>query len=202
MTYKISLAKAHIIEKRLREAEVNIQLDFAKRRARIEPEMNKTAEDILDQFEDDRTKRIGESARILMLIRAQTAVRTAIGEANYKSGVFSKIKELEGLQKEINFLESFSHISTTIDEVAVKASKLAQAAAQAENFSEGFNLLSRSPFDSDVLLRQDHLDAQEEIKRIRKAINRLNDDISTLNHTNFIEISLNPEIAELVGLEG
>jgi uncharacterized protein YdcH (DUF465 family) len=187
----ITLRKANVIQNNIQEALKSITLDLVIDLNEFQDPASeiKKANDLLFEKDNRRQK----------LLLALYNIRGLVGTANATSGIDLDLAKAAFIDRRIAQLEEFAK-SKPLGDLKVILGKLDKIRNRKEDASSSYFSQNSNVVQTSVISKEQIVQAEQEIKNLKKQKQKLNDDILELNIKT--EIPLSDDVVATLQAEG
>ena len=192
---QLNLRQAHELQTRINstvkelqdEMELNVDLFYEGEPAGVLSNMtNKAFADL-------------ETIQKLLMIKAE--LRTKVAEKNAQVGIDQRLSQIACLQRMIEAYERVMGRGMRQDLFAVKERLASRREAHKANPDNGDRYSCSDSFNVDVFDKKDHAEMKSRIKRFRKEIREMNEQVLVLNVNTYVTIEEGAQVALLGDLD-
>ena len=189
---QLNLRQAHELQTRINstvkelqdEMELNVDLFYEGEPAGVLSNMtNKAFADL-------------ETIQKLLVLKAQ--IRGKVAKKNAQAGIDERLSQIACLQRMIEVYERAMGRGMRQDLYAVKERLASRREAHKANPDNGDRYSCSDSFNVDVFDKKDHAEMKSRIKRFRKEIREMNEQVLVLNVNTYVTIEEGPQVA-LIG---
>ena len=192
---QLNLRQAHELQTRINstvkelqdEMELNVDLFYEGEPAGVLSNMtNKAFADL-------------ETIQKLLMIKAE--LRTKVAKKNAQAGIDERLSQIASLQRMIEAYERVMGRGMRQDLFAVKERLESRREAHKANPDNGDRYSCSDSFNVDVFDKKDHAEMKSRIKRFRKEIREMNEQVLVLNVNTYVTIEEGAQVALLGDLD-
>ena len=189
---QLNLRQAHELQTRINstvkelqdEMELNVDLFYEAEPAGVLSNMtNKAFADL-------------ETIQKLLVLKAQ--IRAKVAKKNAQAGIDERLSQIACLQRMIEVYERAMGRGMRQDLYAIKERLASRREAHKANPDNGDRYSCSDSFNVDVFDKKDHAEMKSRIKRFRKEIREMNEQVLVLNVNTYVTIEEGPQVA-LIG---
>lgn len=195
----VTVAKAHIIEKRISKLADDCRARIhSKKYVKFEPSYGDKISTIEEAAEIAQVELSGAVREYRSLLEVKFYVRGMIRKANMNNEAHARIVTLNHTNEEIALLKTLkSEENTThLNKAVEKIQKAFRVAEELETMAEKIDHIGNQAIRAVAIKTEDFAVIDEEIKRLEKYRDQLNDEIAELNHKTFVELEI-PDYIEI-----
>ena len=189
---QLNLRQAHELQTRINstvkelqdEMELNVDLFYEGEPAGVLSDMTNRAMSDL------------ETIQKLLVLKAQ--IRGKVAKKNAQAGIDERLSQIACLQRMIEVYERAMGRGMRQDLYAVKERLASRREAHKANPDNGDRYSCSDSFNVDVFDKKDHAEMKSRIKRFRKEIREMNEQVLVLNVNTYVTIEEGPQVA-LIG---
>ena len=192
---QLNLRQAHELQTRINstvkelqdEMETNVDLFYEGEPAGVLSDMTNRAMSDL------------ETIQKLLVLKAQ--IRGKVAKKNAQAGIAERLSQIACLQRMIEVYERAMGRGMRQDLYAVKERLASRREAHKANPDNGDRYSCSDSFNVDVFDKKDHAEMKSRIKRFRKEIREMNEQVLQLNVNTYVTIEEGAQVALLGDLD-
>ena len=192
---QLNLRQAHELQTRINstvkelqdEMELNVDLFYEGEPAGVLSDMTNRAMSDL------------ETIQKLLVLKAQ--IRGKVAKKNAQAGIDERLSQIACLQRMIEVYERAMGRGMRQDLYAVKERLASRREAHKANPDNGDRYSCSDSFNVDVFDKKDHAEMKSRIKRFRKEIREMNEQVLQLNVNTYVTIEEGAQVALLGDLD-
>jgi len=143
-------------------------------------------------------KAMGDLETIQKLLVLKAQIRGKVAKKNAQAGIDERLSQIACLQRMIEVYERAMGRGMRQDLHAVKERLASRREAHKANPDNGDRYSCSDSFNVDVFDKKDHAEMKSRIKRFRKEIREMNEQVLVLNVNTYVTIEEGPQVA-LIG---